>query len=193
MIRFVTGQLAEQDADGVVVGMGGMGFLVRVSDYTRGLLPPIGGEVTLKTHLAVREDALDLYGFGDDAERVLFMQLIGVSGIGPRMALTITGLTTPQLLANAIRGGEVAFLTQASGVGKKTAERVILELRDKVGGTGAIAPAPGSGHRGGARDGLLALGFTEAEVDHALSSADDGLDEESLIRHGLAALGRARA
>ena len=98
MIRFVTGQLAEQDAEGVVIGMGGMGFLVRVSDYTRGLLPPIGGEVTLKTHLAVREDALDLYGFGDDAERVLFMQLIGVSGIGPRMALgVLSGLSVTEL------------------------------------------------------------------------------------------------
>ncbi len=190
MIRFVRGQFADQDADGVVVCMGGMGFHVRVSDHTRGLLPAIGTEMMLKTHLVVREDAMDLYGFGDDHERVLFMQLLGVSGIGPRMALAICGLTTPQLLANAIRGGEVSYLTQASGVGKKTAERVILELRDKVGSSGAIAPAPGSGPRGDARDGLLALGFSEAEVDRALVGADEGLDEEHLIRHGLAALGR---
>lgn len=190
MIRFVKGQLAEQDAEGVVVAMGGMGFLVRVSDHTRGTLPAMGSEVMLKTHLAVREDAMDLYGFGDDDERMLFMQLVGVSGVGPRMALAICGLTTPQALANAIRGGEVSVLTQAAGVGRKTAERVILELRDKVGGTGAIAAAPGSGIRGGARDGLIALGFSEAEVDQALAGADEGLDEESLIRFGLAALGR---
>jgi Holliday junction DNA helicase RuvA len=190
MIRFVRGQYTEQDAEGVVVSMGGMGFLVRVSDHTRGTLPAIGADVLLKTHLAVREDAMDLYGFGDDDERVLFMQLVGVSGIGPRMALAICGLTSPEQLANAIRGGEVATLTQAAGVGKKTAERVILELRDKVGTSGAIAPAPGSGPRGGARDGLLALGFSEAEVDQALAGAEEGLDEERLIRFGLAALGR---
>ncbi len=191
MIRFVSGRLAATDADGVVVAMGGMGFHVRVSDTTRGALPAQGGDVTLQTYLAVREDALDLYGFADDDERRLFEQLIGVSGVGPRMALAICGLTSPGALADAIRGGEVGLLTQASGVGKKTAERVVLELRDKVGSAGAVAPAPGSGYRGAARDGLLALGFSEAEVDQALAGADQGLDDEALIRHGLAALGRA--
>jgi Holliday junction DNA helicase RuvA len=190
MIRFVRGQLAHVDTDGVVVSMGGMGLLVRVSDTTRAALPPVGGDIMLRSHLVVREDALDLYGFLDDPERLLFEALISVGGVGPRMALAVCGMDTPQALAVAIGSGDAAFLTAAPGVGKKTAERVILELRDKVGIAGGPMPSIAGTPRGGARDGLIALGFSPDEIESALSSAEDGLDEEALIRHGLAALGR---
>lgn len=190
MIRFVRGQLADVDAEGVVVSMGGMGMLVRVSDTTRAALPPRGADVTLRSHLVVREDALDLYGFIDDSERLLFEALISVNGVGPRMALTICGMGAPEALARAIGSGDAQFLTAASGVGKKTAERVILELRDKVGITGGRMPSIAGTPRGGARDGLMALGFSLEEADSALASAAATLDEEALIRHGLAALGR---
>ncbi|MSO44768.1 MAG: Holliday junction branch migration protein RuvA [Thermoleophilia bacterium] len=189
MIRFVRGQFAAADADGVVVCMGGMGFHVRVSNTTRAQLPGIGSEIMLKTHLVVREDALDLYGFGDDEERLIFEALLGVNGIGPRSALAICGLGTPQMLAVAIGNGETAYLSRAAGVGRKTAERILLELRDRVGIGGGTTAAPGS-PRGRAKQGLLTLGFSGDEVDSALTGADDGLDEEGLIRHGLAALGR---
>jgi holliday junction DNA helicase RuvA len=192
MIRFVRGQLAAADGDGVVIGMGGLGLHVRVSDTTRAELPAVGSEVLLQAHLVVREDALDLYGFGDDRERLLFEALLGVNGVGPRMALAICGLGTPEALAIAIGGGETAYLTKAAGVGKKTAERVILELRDRVGmaSGGGGAPALPATPRSGAREGLVALGFAPEAVDAALAGAGDDMDEEALVRHGLAALGR---
>lgn len=192
MIRFVRGDLAATDADGVVVAMGGMGFAVRVSDTTRAALPPAGSEVTLRTHLVVREDALDLYGFADDAERALFEALIGVNGVGPRMALAICGLGTPPALAAAIGGGDTGYLSKAAGVGRKTADRVVLELRDSMGATGAVGAGPhvAGGTRGGAREGLVALGFAPDDVDAALATAAEDMDEEALIRHGLAALAR---
>lgn len=192
MIRFVRGHLTAADADSVVVGMGGMGFHVRVSESTRADLPGIGSEVVLHTHLVVREDALDLYGFSDESERVIFEALLGVSGVGPRSALAICGLGTPQALALAIGGGDVAYISKAAGVGKKTAERVIIDLRDKVGVAGGVpgVPVAAGGPRGGAREGLVALGFPPDQVDAALAGADAGLDEEALIRHGLAVLGR---
>jgi len=189
MIRFVRGDLAATDADGVVVAMGGMGFAVRVSDTTRAALPPVGSEVTLRTHLVVREDALDLYGFADDAERALFEALIGVNGVGPRMALAICGLGTPPALTAAIGGGDTGYLAKAAGVGRKTADRVVLELRDSMGAVGA-GPHVAGGTRGGAREGLVALGFAPDDVDAALATAAEDMDEEALIRHGLAALAR---
>lgn len=192
MIRFVRGHLAATDADGVVVGMGGMGVHVRVSDTTRADLPPVGSEVMLHTHLVVREDALDLYGFAGDQERLLFEALLGVNGVGPRMALAICGLGTPEALAIAIGGGDAAYIQNAAGVGRKTAERVILELRDKVGiaSSGGGTPALPGTPRSGAREGLVALGFPPDAVDAALAGAGDDMDEEALVRHGLAVLGR---
>lgn len=192
MIRFVRGHLAATDSDGVVVGMGGMGVHVRVSDTTRADLPPVGSEVMLSTHLVVREDALDLYGFAGDPERLLFEALLGVNGVGPRMALAICGLGTPDALAIAIGGGDASYIQKAAGVGRKTAERVILELRDKVGvaTSGAAAPALPGTPRSGAREGLVALGFPPEAVDLALAGAGDDMDEEALVRHGLAVLGR---
>jgi Holliday junction DNA helicase RuvA len=191
MIRFVRGHLVAADAEGVVVGMGGMGFGIRVSDSTRADLPGIGSDVVLHTHLVVREDALDLYGFSEESERLIFESLLGVNGVGPRSALAICGLGTPQAVALAIGGGDVAYISTAAGVGKKTAERVILELREKV---GAVGPGGGSGvgtgTRGSAREGLVALGFSPDQVDAALAGADAEMDEEALIRHGLAVLGR---
>lgn len=191
MIRFVRGHLVAADAEGVVVGMGGMGFGIRVSDSTRADLPGIGSEVVLHTHLVVREDALDLYGFSDESERSIFEALLGVNGVGPRSALSICGLGTSQAVALAIGGGDVAYISRAVGVGKKTAERVVLELRDTVGVAGASgAEGIGTGPRGGAREGLVALGFAPDQVDAALAGADAEMDEEALIRHGLAVLGR---
>lgn len=193
----MSGRLAAVEADGVVVEVGGVGLLLRVSASSARALPGIGQSVRLSAHLVVREDALDLYGFADDSERRLFDQLIGVSGVGPRMALAVLGVDDADAVRLAIARGDSAKLQRAAGVGKRTAERIVLELRDRIGpGGGSSAPEPGAA--GGsadaflsARDALVALGFKGDEADGALADAPPGIDAEGLIRHGLSRLRRS--
>ncbi len=194
MIRSVRGRLTAVEADAVVVEVGGVGLLVRCSATTSRDLPPVGQEVSLTTYLVVREDALDLYGFATSAERGLFEAFISVSGVGPRMGLAICGVDDPDGLRLAVARGDVAKIQLASGVGKRTAERVVLELRGKVGELVAV----NSGGRGStgadtfisARDGLVGLGFRQEEAEAALSDAPAGASAEELLRHGLARLRR---
>jgi Holliday junction DNA helicase RuvA len=176
-----------------VVEVGGVGLLVRVSATTAASLPPTGGETFMFTLLVVREESLDLYGFASAGERTLFEAFTGVSGVGPRLALAICGLDAPDELRLALARGDSARLQAASGVGKRTAERVVLELRDRLGSlNGASAPAAGGGADSylSARDGLVALGFRPEEADAALAEAPAGLDAEGLVRHALARLRR---
>jgi Holliday junction DNA helicase RuvA len=188
VIRSVRGRLASLDADGAVVDMGGVGLLVRVSPTTMTALPRAGQEVSLETHLVVREDALDLYGFANRAERELFEAFIGVSGVGPRLALALCGLDAPDALRLAIARGDSATLQRAPGVGKRTAERVVVELRDRLlpanGGNPEARLGPADGYMA-AREGLVGLGFRPEEVDAALADAPPGLEPEALVRHGL--------
>ncbi len=194
MIRSVRGRLAEIEADSVVVEVGGVGMLLRVSGTTARALPGAGEEVALSAHLVVREDALDLYGFSTVDERRLFEAFIGVNGVGPRMALAICGVDSPDELRVALARGDAAKIQRAQGVGKRTAERVVLELREKV---AALVP-PDSGPRTigsadtflQARDGLVGLGFKPEDADEALSDAPADAGVEELIRHGLGRLGR---
>lgn len=179
------------DAEGAVVDVGGVGLLVRVSPTTLATLPRAGSDVSLETHLVVREDALDLYGFANRAERELFEAFIGVSGVGPRLALALCGLGAPEALRLAIVRGDSATLQRASGVGKRTAERVVVELRDRLTPANGSHPDPRGGTADGfmaAREGLVGLGFKPDEVDAALSDAPAGLDPEALLRHGLGRL-----
>jgi Holliday junction DNA helicase RuvA len=192
MIRSVRGRLASIEPEGPVLEVGGVGMLLRVSAQTAGSLPAPGGEVRLLAHLVVREDALDLYGFATAAERGLFEAFLSVSGVGPRMALAICGVGAPDELRLAIARGDGARLQAASGVGKRTAERVVLELRDRLGTAGgaALAPAGSADAYLAARDGLLGLGFKVEEADAALAEAPPGLEAEALVRHGLERLRR---
>ncbi|MFN8110573.1 MAG: Holliday junction branch migration protein RuvA [Thermoleophilia bacterium] len=200
MIRSLRGLLAAVTPDGALVEVGGVGLLVHVSTHTMMGLPPAGSPVHLETHLVVREDALDLYGFSGPAERELFEAFLGVSQVGPRIALALCGLDAPDALRVAIQTGDARRLQAASGVGKRTAERIVLELRDRLGdalpagartvGRMAAAVPPGPG--GEAREALLALGFTGEEITPALADADDGLDTAALVRHGLSRLRRGR-
>jgi Holliday junction DNA helicase RuvA len=193
MIRSVRGRLAAVEADAVVVEVGGVGLLVRCSATTAHALPPAGQEVALTTHLVVREDALDLYGFATPAERELFEAFISVSGVGPRMGLAICGVDDPDALRLAVARGDVAKIQLAQGVGKRTAERVVLELRGKM---GEIAAANGARALTdadvfmSARDGLMGLGFKQEEAEAALADAPAGASAEELLRHGLARLRR---
>lgn len=183
-----------RDADQAVVEVGGVGLLVRVSATTANELPAPGAEVALSTYLAVREDALELFGFATDAERRLFEAFIAISGVGPRVGLALCGVDTPDALRLALVRGDVAKIQRAQGVGKRTAERVVLELRDKVGeiaGPAPVAAAPTADADTfiAARDGLVGLGFGLDDAEAALADSPADADAEALIRH---ALGRLR-
>jgi Holliday junction DNA helicase RuvA len=195
MIRSIRGPVVALEAEGPVVEVGGVGLLVRVSATTARGLPAVGGEARLLAHLVVRDEALDLYGFASAAERALFEALTAVSGVGPRTALAICGLDAPDALHLALARGDSARLQAAAGVGKRTAERIVLELRDRVGSlNGAAAPSGAADGAEGylaARDGLVALGFRPDEADAAMADAPAGLDAEGLVRHALGRLRRA--
>lgn len=181
------------EPDGPVIEVGGVGLLVRVSATTLGALPPTGGEVSLLTVLVVREESLDLYGFASAAERGLFEAFTSVSGVGPRLGLAICSTGEPDELRLAIARGDSARLQTASGVGKRTAERLVLDLRDRLGAIDGASPAPTPSQADlhiTARDGLVALGFRAEEADQALADAPADLDAEGLVRHGLARLRR---
>lgn len=192
MIRSVRGRLAGVEADAVVVEVGGVGLLLRCSATTARALPAPGQEVALTTHLVVREDALDLYGFASAAERELFEAFISVSGVGPRMGLAICGVDEPDTLRLAVARGDVAKIQLAQGVGKRTAERVVLELRGKVGEiaatNGDVRTLTDADVFLAARDGLVGLGFRQEDAEAALSDAPAGASAEDLIRHGLGRL-----
>jgi Holliday junction DNA helicase RuvA len=181
------------EPEGPVIEVGGVGMLVRVSATTAATLPAAGSEASLVTVLVVREESLDLYGFASPAERTLFEAFTSVSGVGPRLGLAICGVAEPDELRLAIARGDSARLQTASGVGKRTAERIVLELRERLGALNGVSGAPHVGAADvhlSARDGLVALGFRPEEADAALADAPSGLDAEGLVRHGLAALRR---
>lgn len=192
MVRSVRGRLASLDADGAVVEVGGIGLLLRVSATTARGLPAPGGEVALEAALIVRDDALELYGFASRDEREMFAALTSVNGVGPRMALAICGVLPPDQLRIAIATGDAARLRAAPGVGARIAERVVLELRDRVGAANGAGPSdgPGPGPIAAARDGLAGLGFEESEISGALADAPSDLDAEGLVRHALSRLRR---
>jgi Holliday junction DNA helicase RuvA len=172
--------------------VGGVGFLVEVSAVTYRDLPAVGAPVMLLTHLQVREDALQLYGFSTEEERGLFRLFIGVSKIGPRLALAALSSRRPVALKQALATGDVAAFSAVPGIGKKTAERLILELKDKVGDLGGLAGVPGPGGPGEddgpvslARAALMELGFAAAEADKLLAKIDADQPVEAIIRQAL--------
>lgn len=190
MIRSVRGRVTALDVEGAVIEVGGVGLRVRTSATTISALPDVGSDADVLTHLVVREDALDLYGFSTAAEREFFEALIGVSGIGPRLALAVCGLDSADALRRAVTGGDAAFLQTAPGVGKRTAERIIVELRDRLPNGEAGPAGSASSGVGEAREGLLGLGFAPDEVAAALNGAPAELDGAALVRHALTRLRR---
>jgi holliday junction DNA helicase RuvA len=192
MIDRLTGVLAAIAGEAVVIDVGGVGFLVEVSAVTFRDLPAVGAPATLLTHLQVREDALQLYGFSTEEERELFRLFLGVSKIGPKLALAALSSRRPADLKRAIATGDVAVFSAVPGIGRKTAERLILELKDKVGEPG-LAGAPGGGPGAASDDGpvslaraaLLELGFGAAEADKLLARIDPGQPVEAIIRQAL--------
>jgi len=143
MIAFLRGTLLEKHPNQVIVDVGGVGYDVAIPVSTFSALPEAGKQVELRVHTHVREDAMALFGFASADEKALFEKLIAVSGIGPRLAITVlSGLATAELIG-AIRTGQINLLIRIPGVGKKTAERMVLELRDRLEGLAGVAPAAG--------------------------------------------------
>lgn len=175
MIYSIKGALLEKKNNFLVVDVGGVAFRVRTSFNVLKSLPQIGENVNLFTHLHVREDALELYGFLDEEDLGLFEMLIGVSGIGPRSALGILGVEKVEKLKAAISEGRSELLTKASGVGKKTAERIVLELRSKLKleGSEKIVGIMESDHD--IVEALANLGYTKMQAKDALSRIDPKL------------------
>ncbi|MBJ7329572.1 MAG: Holliday junction branch migration protein RuvA [Solirubrobacteraceae bacterium] len=193
MIALVRGEVAVRRPDHVVVDVMGVGYLLAVSSHTLKQVPAIGREVTLHTHLVVREDAMALYGFATEEERELFLMLLGVQSVGPKMALAVLSGGAPRELVATVAAGDVKRLTAVPGIGKRTAERIVVELREKVvPDVGPLVDGEIVVSRGGddprslARDGLLELGFTAVEAEKLLAGAS-GDAPEQLIAHALKA------
>ena len=183
MISRLRGEVVTRSPNGVVLDVGGVGYLVNPTDSARRKAEP-GGEVVLETYLHVREDALQLYGFADSAERELFEHLLSVSGVGPKVALAIVSGSSPGELRRAIALEDTARFEAIPGIGKKTAQRVVLELKEKV---GAGAPTPetrADGHLV-ARDALVELGYSVVDAERALAEVDAELPAEERVREAL--------
>ena len=178
MITYVSGTLAEKKPTDAVIDVQGLGYHLHIPASSYDKLPDTGKAVKLLTTFIVREDSQTLYGFATDAERTLFETMIGVSGVGPKLALAALSAMNPAELRDVVLAGDAAMLTRIPGVGKKTAERLVVELRDRLakldglepmgglGGDGAVAEA-----RADARAGLEALGLSRAEAEKRLRKA----------------------
>lgn len=192
MIALLRGEVALRRPDHVVILCGSVGYRAAVSAETLRHVPVIGEEVTLHTHLIVRDDALALYGFHAEQERDLFLMLLSVQAVGPKVALAVLSAGTPRELIAALAASDAARFQAVPGIGKRTAERIIVELREKVGvEAGPRARTPIVARRGEpaqprtlAREGLLELGYGPDEADELLREAE-GDSAEDLLGHAL--------
>ena len=182
MIGRLHGKLLEKNPPQILIDVSGVGYEVDVPMSTFCNLPEVGGELTLHTHFVVREDAELLYGFATLAERAVFRALIKISGVGPKIALALLSGITVDQLKDAVDRGETGLLTKVPGIGKKTAERLVLELKGKLAGTGAATAAvPTSGARADVAAALIALGYYEREA----AAATKKLPEDCTVNDGL--------
>jgi holliday junction DNA helicase RuvA len=186
MISRLRGTAVARNGDRIVLDVGGVGYALAVTP-TAARLAESGGEVSLDTYLHVREDTLQLYGFGEPAERELFEHLLSVSGVGPKVALAIVSGSTPADLRRAIALEDTARFVAIPGIGKKTAQRVVLELREKLGAEAAadVEARPGAAPELVARDALVELGFSVVEAEQALAAVDPELEPEERVRRAL--------
>lgn len=203
MIASVRGRVTELAGDGAVVEVGGVGLWLHCTPATLAELRT-GQEVRLATSLVVREDSLTLYGFADDDAREVFTLLQTASGVGPRLAQAVLAVHRPDVVRKAIANGEIAVLVQVPGIGRKGAERMVLELRDKIGpapvGSAPALAGGGDAWREQVRTGLVGLGWTAAQADQAVTAVAEQLPTDpaeqpivpALLRQAIRFLGRAR-
>lgn len=181
MIARLRGKPVARTPEGLVLDVGGVGYLVAATPAASG---QSGEEIVVETYLHVREDTLQLYGFASAEERELFVHLLSVNGVGPKVALTIVSGSPPAELRRAIALEDTARFQAIPGIGKKTAERIVLELKEKLGAVVTAAAAPAHGDLV-ARDALVELGFTVTDAERALAAVDPELPPEERVRQAL--------
>jgi len=187
MIALVSGSVAVRRSDHVVVDCGGVGYRLSVSSETLRHVPAVGEPIRLHAHMVVREDAIQLYGFASEPERELFLMLLGVQSVGPKVALAVLSAAPARELFGALAAGDATRFQAVPGIGKRTAERIIVELREKVGvsvSEPAITVTRNEDPRAVAREGLLGLGYSAAEIDELLDGVQ-GERPEDLIAGAL--------
>jgi Holliday junction DNA helicase RuvA len=187
MIAFVEGTVSERSADRAVIEAGGLGYELFVSAATLAALPPTGKRARLLTHLHVRDDALVLFGFSTPSERDLFLMLLGVNSVGPKLALAILSVLHPDALRRAVLEGDADAITVVPGVGKKVAARIVLDLKERFGGE---VDLPTAGPLAEVREALVSMGLSPQEIQGAMSGIDgDGAPVEVLLRRALQQVG----
>jgi Holliday junction DNA helicase RuvA len=186
VLEFVRGTVDSIGADSAVISLGGVGIRVQMptADLAR-----IKGEVTVFTVLQIRDEEVNLYGFVSDRSRELFRSLTSVNGVGPKVALAILARYTTDALERAIGTGDAGALTAVTGVGKKLADRIVLELQDKVGAIVEVVAAPKGSPLADVREGLKGLGYSSQEIQSVLVELPPDGDVPTLMRHALRALG----
>ena len=199
MIAFLKGVVAAKTAQKAYLEVQGIGFEVNMSLSSLSLLPEAGMPASVLTYMQVRDDCVSLFGFTTESEKALFEKMIGVSGIGPKVALAALSAFSPDDLISAIAAQDVAKVSKIPGVGKKTASRIILELKGSFemetnqlrldGNNGASLAAASSSQDAGVREALLSMGFVTAEIDLALKGAPEDADEQVLLQYALKRLG----
>ena len=190
MIGRVRGSLVHRGMDEVVIDVGGVGYVVSVTPRTLAELPPVGEEVVLHTHLHVREDQLALYGFESSADKDVFGVLLGVSGVGPKVAMSILATLGYEQLRMAVVTDDVAALTEVPGIGKRSAQKLLLELKPRFDAADAVIEA--SGPLSEVREALAGLGYAPDEIRSTLGDMPADLSVEEMLRQALQALGKAR-
>ncbi|MCI8501644.1 MAG: Holliday junction branch migration protein RuvA [Oscillospiraceae bacterium] len=200
MLYSVRGKLIHMEANLAVVECAGVGYALKTTANTMSRQPEIGGETTLYTHLYVREDAVELFGFATLSELNCFQMLISVSGVGPKAALSILSNVTPEQFALCVATGDSKVFTASKGIGLKTAQRIVLELKDKItkeqleGGVAASNPvlaggvSSGKGNLSEAVSALVVLGYSQQQAARAVTAFDAALPVEELIKLALKAL-----
>jgi Holliday junction DNA helicase RuvA len=190
MIASVRGEVVIRRPDHVVIDVTGVGYRLAVSTETLKAVPAAGQETTLHSHLVARDDGLSLYGFASEEERDLFLELISVNGIGPKVAQAILSGGSPRELVSAIAAGDAKRFQAVPGIGKRTAERIIVELRERIAASMDTAALAADGEQAGpralAREGLLNLGYSPAEAESLLDDAE-GESAEDLVASALRA------
>ena len=201
MIYCLTGKLLEKAPDYAVVSCGGVGYLAAIPSTTAGALPAVGDTCTLYTCMNVTENDVSLFGFADKESQTMFRLLTGVSGVGPKVGLAILSVLSPDRVVLAVSAGDHKAFTAASGVGPKLAQRIVLELKDKVKDlSGGVAlegiPQPGgpsaSGNASQAVNALVTLGYSASEAAAAVGKLDSSLSPEELIRLALKSFGSGK-
>ncbi|HZL04752.1 MAG TPA: Holliday junction branch migration protein RuvA [Coriobacteriia bacterium] len=191
MIAQLTGRITAKTACAVIIDVGGVGFQVSMSTSSLVALPAEGDEVTVHTHLHVREEELSLFGFESAEEKTLFEQLITVSGVGPKVALSVLSAFNPGSFADALSHEDVALISSVPGIGKKTAQRLILDLKDRLSVAGSMTqPKATQDSATEVYAALVGMGFSSIEVTAALSGYDGSPgDVQALLKYGLRRLG----